>query len=164
MHRGLAFALPLLIVLAVLALAFRCPLVPYLNMAFGASFVLYALDRPDRKSLLLVLAISISLYLLRFFLDNAAGFASPLAFLGMATLASAGIAIGTATTDERRRRIRRFCHLGALPFLALIAGVSVAHTARWLPVTYDSHLYVVDSTFGFQASFVIGQLFAAFHG
>lgn len=156
------FLTPTLLLAVVLLLVVRCPLSPYLTFAFGAAFLMQILSRPQWKEWLTSGIVAACFAAVRMHIDpgaNASGPYLPLAFLGMASLAVTIVPVFRLTGAERTRRLQEFIHRAALPFLALMAGVFVAHTARWMPITYDSYLYAFDWSFGFQAGFFAGRLF-----
>jgi PAP2 superfamily len=165
--RTISIALAILVAVAVVTLALRLPLSPYLVFAFAAASLLHALDRPSRAEWLLTLVSAAVLAAARMatrhdLITNATGLYAPLTFLGMGTLLVTAVPLAWLRGERRRARLEKFVHRAALPFMAIMAGVFVARTSQWLPVTYDAYLYAFDWSYGLQLSFVLGRWFERF--
>jgi len=164
MH-SIRYFLPFLLVIAILpiAIAFANGLLssfgdnPQFSFTLAGSFAIYMATRPTRRELAITILIG---FALRFEYGAIIGvkpyFGSELislaGFMGIASL----IVLGYSATQNKNLSV-----LGAaafFPYVTILVGFILPITSRLSPVTFDSHLLAVDATFGFQPSFVLGQL------
>lgn len=134
----------------------------YLASAFTGSLAIYLCSRPSLRSFSVTVLLGAVFAALFAFVKGGPVLGASLAFLGMGSLGSLGLA-AVWTAPEERAGFQDSCLAASMfPLFLIVAGFSLAVTSVVHPKTYDLFLYAFDEQLGVQPSFLIGRLFRRF--
>lgn len=137
--------------------------VPYLPLAIAGGLIFYLRNWPSARELACWLFVSAGLaFIVRFphdhnWINTASGV---LALFGLGAFLMLGLRWLWSETQERRRTYAVLAPAAALVFFVLSAQRALSLANLLYPKTYDLYLYLVDGSFGFQPSFLMGRAMA----
>lgn len=137
--------------------------IPYLPLAIAGGLIFYLRNWPSARELAAWVLISAGLgFIVRFphdhnWINTGSGV---LALFGLGAFLMLGLRWLWSETQERRRTYAVLAPAAALVFFVLSAQRALSLANLLYPKTYDLYLYLVDGSFGFQPSFLMGRAMA----
>jgi hypothetical protein len=146
--------------LAGLMLHFHIATYPYLAWALAGSLAIYLWTRPGFRSLVIAILFGLAFAFVYAVVKQEPVGGAALAFLGLGSLASVGLAALWCGPAERSTSSQTCLIASMLPLCQVLAGLSLAATSIAHPKTYDLFLYAFDAQLGESPSFLAGRLLA----
>jgi len=143
-------------------LHFHITTYPYLAWALAGSLAIYLWTRPSARSLAGTVLLGTALALVYGIVKGGALLGASLAFLGLGSIGSLGLATVWSGPSQRQASLDACLTASMFPLFLIVSGFSLAVTSIVHPKTYDLFLYAFDERLGLQPSFLVGRLFGRF--